>query len=413
MRILEYKMYYEPEAAASMYLDVNTAEDFAAYGFDVELFTPTPTRGVTKEQIKNAKRKEKKINDRLVIHRYHMYQEGHNIIQRALRYLLCSVVQLWKGITAKDIDVIFAGSTPPVQGAICGIIKKIRKVPFVYNLQDVFPDSMVEAGLTHEGSFIWKIGRKIEDFSYKNADKIIVISENCKSNLINKGVNADKLELIYNWVNENDIVPIDRGDNKLFSELGLDANKFYIVYAGNLGHAQDIDVILNAAELLKENEDIQFLIFGKGAQEDEYKSTVAAKELDNVRFYPLQPYERISEVYSIGDACVVSCKAGFSRSAMPSKTWSIMSCGRPVLACFDRNSSLEHIVCNNGVGLFAGAGEAKKLADNVCVMYEDRDMCKKMGTKARQFILDNLTRKMCTDKICRLVEKAAIEGVEK
>lgn len=159
----------------------------------------------------------------------------------------------------------------------------------------------------------------IEDFTYRNADRIIVISEDFKRNIMAKGVPESKIEVIYNWVDETAIIPIPRNENPLFAEFGLDQNKFYVVYAGNLGSAQNIDILLEAANLLHDNSDIQFLVFGAEKQAEPYITKAKHMQLSNLKFLPLQPYEKVSCVYSLGDVAVVSCKQGFGDIAMPSK----------------------------------------------------------------------------------------------
>ena len=146
-----------------------------------------------------------------------------------------------------------------------------KKVPFVYNLQDIFPDSLVNTGMTQKGSFLWKIGRKLENYTYENAEKIIVISDSFKRNIMAKGVMEEKIEVISNWIDLDTVHPVSRKDNKLISEFGIDPTKFLVIYAGNFGAAQGADVVLKAAEKLKSNEGIQFVIFGGGAYFEEAK----------------------------------------------------------------------------------------------------------------------------------------------
>ena len=111
------------------------------------------------------------------VYRFSMFREGKNPILRALRYVLCWCKQFYYGWKAKDIDLIYLVSTPPIQGVLGGLLKKIKKVPFIYNLQDIFPDSLAGTGLAKKGGLLWKIGRVIENFTYRNADKIIVIDK--------------------------------------------------------------------------------------------------------------------------------------------------------------------------------------------------------------------------------------------
>jgi glycosyltransferase involved in cell wall biosynthesis len=399
MRVLVFSAYYEPEIAASLYISTNIYESMADYGWDLDLFVPMPTRGVddnTKKLYKKRKL-EKKCNGKLRIHRFSMIKEEKNTIIRAIRYFIVNLVFIWKGLFTPT-DIIFVQSTPPTQGAMAAILKKLKRVPLVYNLQDIFPDSLVNTGLTRHGSIIWKIGSAIENFTYKNVDKIIVISEDFKNNLMTKGVTEEKIEVIYNWVDENAVIPINKDDNTLFKEMNLDMNLFYIVYAGNLGHAQNIEIILQAANKLLNHKDIVFVIFGGGVQENCYKQMAGNMNLSNVLFFPLQPYEKVSQVYSMGDVSIVTCKEGLGRSAMPSKTWSIMSAGTAVLANFDEGTDMQRIIKDNKVGLFTKAGDAEGLKEAVLKLYEDKELCRKMGYNGRQFVLDNLTKGIGTKK---------------
>src|SRR5574344_699976 len=210
MRVLMLPAYYHPEQAASSYLWENINEAVIDNGLDLLVYTPTPCRGVD-----DTTRKEYCINKNevlrdghWVVNRFAMYKECKNPIMRAFRYVLCGLKQYWHGVTAKDIDVLFIVSTPPIQGALGALIKKWRKIPMVYNLQDIFPDSLVGTSLARKGGLLWKIGRVIENFTYRNADKIIVISEDFKKNIMAKGVPENKIEIVYNWVDEQAVVDV-------------------------------------------------------------------------------------------------------------------------------------------------------------------------------------------------------------
>ena len=396
MNLLLYSAYYEPEVAASLYLSTNLYEDFAASGMNVRLYTPLPTRGVT-DEVRNSYRGkiEKKIDSRLEIIRLNIPKESKSTIKRALRYLWMNFVFIHNA-SKFDADAIFVQSTPPTQGAMAAIIKKKKKIPFVYNLQDVFPDSLVGAGMTKENTFIYRVGRRIEDYTYKNADRIIVISNDIKQNIINKGVPEEKIVVVPNWIDSEMIHPIEKEDNYLFDKYHIPKDKFTVVYAGNLGYAQNIEVIIKSAEMLKEYQNIQFVIFGKGAQEDEYKEMAAG--LDNVYFFPIQPYSEVSYVYSVGDVSVVPCKKGFGGSAMPSKTWSIMATGIPVLASFDPGTEMEKIIKTEEMGLFSDADDALGLSDNILKLYTDKGLREKLGKNARTYVKKELNRRVCTQK---------------
>lgn len=401
MKVLLLSSYFYPEKMASSYLQKNRGEAFAAAGFEMEVYAPCPTRGISGEERERYKRRlkwEVLYGGKMRVYRFSLWREGKNPVLRAFRYVVACAKHFYYGCKAKGADVLFVASTPPIQGAMAALVKKVTGVPVVYNLQDIFPDSLVGTGLAKKGGLLWRIGRRIEDFTYRNADKIIVISEDFKRNIMAKGVPEDKIEVIYNWVDETAVVPVAKDENPLFEELGVNRELFHVVYAGNLGHAQNVRVLLDCADLLKGERDIEFLIFGTGGLKEEYEAYAKEKGLDNVRFFPLQPTEKVSQVYSMADVALVSCKKGLGGSAMPSKTWSILSAGTPVLCSFDRGGDLQRIVEENHLGLFAEAGDERALADNVMKFFRDRDMCREYGRNGRKYIEANLTKEAGTSK---------------
>lgn len=410
MRILQLAGYFFPEKAASIYLEENRYEAFSNAGFKTIVYAARPQRGLTEEEYQEYKNKklEMMYNGGVEVHRFAMYREGKNAVLRAFRYFLISVVQLWKGIWAKDIDIIYVASTPPTQGALAALVKKFKKVPFVYNLQDIFPDSLAGTGLAKKGGLLWKIGRTIENFTYRNADKIIVISQDFKKNIMAKGVPEDKIVVVYNWVDQNAVKDIPRSENKLFAMYGLDPSKFYVTYNGNIGLTQNMDMLLEVAKALEANEDIQFVLVGNGAYLEQVKQIVADRNISNVHLLPFQPYEDISHVFSLGDVSLVISKPGVGANSVPSKTWSIMSASRPVLANFDENE-LKTIIEENNCGIFTKAGDKVAFSDAILKLYNNRDLCKEYGRNGRQFVMDNLTREAGTKKYVDVIKSVATQ----
>ena len=356
MRAIFPCSYYLPETAASLYITDNIVTRCAEEGMEVLLYTPAPTRNVPAGAKWN--REETLVDGKLHVYRYKMYGEGKNVLLRALRYLLCEIVALWYCLT-KKYDVAFIDSTPPIQGLKMPLIKWIRRKPIVYNAQDIFPDSLVGTGLTKEGSLIWRIGRVVEKITYKYSDKIIVISEDFKKNLLAKGVPESKIEVVYNWVDETAVVDVPRSENKLFDKYGLNRDKFYISYNGNIGLTQNMDMLMEVAKALEANEDIHFVLVGNGAYKDNLEQIIKDRNIKNVTLLPFQPYEDISHVFSLGDVSLVISKPGVGANSVPSKTWSIMSASRPVLANFDENE-LKTIIETNNCGIFTKASEYRK-----------------------------------------------------
>ena len=390
---------------SSSHLDDSLREALAKSGIEMVIYCPTPTRSITVEMRNEYKNKkfEKMYDGKATVHRFSLWGEGTNPLLRAMRYTFSCIMQFNRAMFAKDAkscDVMFITSTPPIKGAMAGVAKKFNRKPIVYNLQDIFPDSLVGSGLARKGGFLWKIGRVIETFTYRNADKIIVISEDFKKNIMAKGVPEEKIEVIYNWVDEKSVRPVAKEDNPLYEEFGLDREKYTVVYAGNLGNAQNIGIVLDAAYMLPE---VQFALFGTGGLECEIHSRIEKEKLMNVHLNPLQPMERVSQVYSLGDACIVSCKAGLGGSAMPSKTWTIMSCGRPVVANFDEGE-LKEILEKKDCGLFTHAGNVQEFVEAIKKLADNSELCAEMGKNARRFIEENLTKEVGTQKYVDVIK---------
>lgn len=405
MRILQLAGYFYPEQAASIYLEENRYQAFADNDFYTIVYTATPTRGISEEQYKEFKNRKNELmyNSSLEVHRFSMFREGKNPFVRALRYFLISTIQFFKGISTKDIDLIYVASTPPTQGALAALVKKIKKVPFVYNLQDIFPDSLAGTGLAKKGGLLWKIGRVIENFTYRNADKIIVISEDFKRNIMAKGVPEEKIVVVYNWVDEEAVKHVAREENVLFDRYGLDRSKFYITYCGNIGLTQNLQMLTEVAKDLEGNEDIQFVLVGNGAYKDELKRIIKEREIKNITLLPFQPYEEISHVFSLGDVSLVISKPGVGENSVPSKTWSILSASRPVLANFDENE-LKDIVAENQCGIFTKAGDKAAFTEAILKLYNNRELCEEYSKNGREFIMKNLTRAVGTQKYVDVIK---------
>ena len=332
-----------------------------------------------------------------------MYGEGKNPLFRALRYVFCWCAQFWKGLCAKNIDLIYLASTPPIQGVLGGVLKKMKKIPFVYNLQDIFPDSLAGTGLARRGGLLWKIGRVIENITYKYADKIIVISEDFKRNIMAKGVPEEKIVVVYNWVDEEAVKHVPREENILFDRYGLERGKFYITYCGNIGLTQNMDMLLEVAKELEPENDIQFVLIGEGAYKATVQEIIKEKLIKNVTLLPFQPYEDISHVFSLGDVGLVISKPGVGENSVPSKTWSILSASRPVLANFDENE-LKEIVEKHKCGVFTKAGDKAAFKKAILDLYRNGAQCREMGENGRRFILENLTRAVGTQKYVDVIK---------
>lgn len=412
MKVFYPYAYFYPETCAGTYLIDNVIEASADADLESYMTVPTPTRDVNTTM--KWERTERMYDGKFTIHRFHMYGEGKNPVGRALRYLLCEFVQFWYCLT-KSYDVLFIDSTPPIQGLKLPLVKLFRRKPVVFNAQDLFPDSLAGTGLAKKGGFLWKIGSLVMKITYACCDKIIVISQDFKQLLLEKGVPKEKIVVVYNWVDQNAVVHVDRSENKLIKAYGIDPGKFYIEYSGNIGLTQNMDLLLDVMKELKESHpQIGLILVGEGAYKTQVEEIVARDGLTNVTMLPFQPYEDISHVFSLGDVGLIISKPGVGANSVPSKTWSIMSASRPVLANFDENEIKSILTGNTSAGsvqapcgVFTKAGDKDAFKAAIISLYENREKAVEMGKNGRQFVMDKLTREVGAGKYVEVLKSVA------
>ena len=406
MKVLFLDAYFRPETTAYTHLEDDLIKGLILKGHTIIVLCPTPSRGVDKETIKKYKRikYEELFEGNVVVKRFFSPLERKSPILRALRYFWINLRTYQIAIKQKEIDIVFSNSTPPTQGFLGGIIahklgkKSRRKVGFLYNLQDIFPDSLISTNLTKRGSLLWNIGRRLENATYNMADKIVLISKGFQENVLSKGVMEEKVKIISNWIDLTSVHPVTRKENKLITEFGLDPRKFFVVYAGNFGASQGADIVLKVARQMTSYVDIQFVIFGGGTYFESAKRE--ARDLTNVLIYDLMPLERISEVYSLGDVALITCKSGTGMAGLPSKIWSIMACNTYIIASFDIKSDLAYILQDSGAGVCVEPENVECLKSEIIKKY----LSIKENVNLREYVKKHASRDICVNKFIREFE---------
>lgn len=400
MKILFLDAYFYPETIAFSHLEWDILEGLKKAGHDITVVCPTPSRGVDEDVF----RKYQNILDEeyrgIHIKRFKAPREGKNPVKRAFRYFYCNIKGLSTAKKLRDIDVIFSDSTPPTQGYFAGKLAKKLSLPLVYSLQDVFPDTLLSSGLMKRKSLLYRIGLKIEKKTYQNATKIIVISKTIHDLLLTKGVDEQKLITVSNWIDDDQVMRVERSDNTLISEFGIDPEKFLVVYAGNFGGTQGTEVIAQAAMLLKDHPDIRFVVFGGGTDYEKCEAFVRENRLENIQLNPLQPLERISEVYSLGNVALIPSRKGYSKTGMASKTWSIMACETPIIASYDTDSEFADILREYHAGVCVEPENAAALKEAIVKAYESyqKGEFPPKDAKGREYVRNHASREICVKK---------------
>lgn len=406
MNILILDAYYYPENIAFSHLERDIIDGLIARGHSISVVCPTPSRGLSDDEIRRYKSVKNEKHEGVDIQRFSAPREGRNPLMRAVRYFWCSFRQYGIAKHRKDADVIFAVSTPPTQGRMAGRAAKKLGVPFVYSIQDLFPDSLVTSGLAREDSFLYRFGAWMEKKTYRNASGIIALSEAMREKVVSRGADADKVIAVSNWIDTDAVAPVDKADNPLFEEYNIDRNSFNVLYAGNFGASQGADIILRTADVLKDNRDISFVIFGGGSEFDSAKALAEELKLDNVKLFDLLPVERTAQVYSLGDVALITCKKGVGKSAVPSKLWSIMACDTPIIASFDTDSELSRIIDASGAGVCVEPENAEALAAAIEDEFSSRRHSGK--SSAREYAVEFASKESSVKRYVDCIENAVV-----
>lgn len=268
--------------------------------------------------------------------------EHRNIISRYIRDSLTNIKEAIGILKLKNVDVLFEDVSYSSYWAVKAA--KIKGIKVVAMLQDVWPDNAVQSGIISEKSFFYRYFEMWQKAVYKNADQIICISDDMKEFIASKGVDANKIEVIYNWGYSDEVVDIPWKENEFVKKYNLDQDKFYAIYAGNIGRMQNVELIVEAAKLLKNNDTIRFLIIGDGVKREEIEKQVENSNLGNVQMLPMQPSSLATSIYSAAGVNIIPLVEGGIKTALPSKTGIVLSCGRPVIFAFGEECAFEKLV---------------------------------------------------------------------
>jgi colanic acid biosynthesis glycosyl transferase WcaI len=319
--------------------------------------------------------------------------DKRNIPARALAFggftALATIVGTFSRVRP---DAVLAMSPPLTLGLAGRMVATARRVPLVFNIQDVFPDVAIELGLL-TGKRVIRGARALERASYRMSDAITVLSDDLAANVrakITIGLEGERAELqaakvrvIPNFVDTNAIRPAAQ-ENSYRKDYGL-IGKTVVMYAGNVGFSQSLDLVLDAARSFEASRpDVVFVINGGGSARPGLEREAA--NLSNLRFIDMQPIERLPEVLAAGDLHVVPLRASLAWSSVPSKLYSILAAGRPILASVDAGTEVERTIERAGAGIAVPPDSPAEFCAALAELLDDRERSERMGASGRLFV---------------------------
>jgi colanic acid biosynthesis glycosyl transferase WcaI len=319
--------------------------------------------------------------------------DKRNIPARAAAFagftVLSSAMGAW-GRRAARPDAVLAMSPPLTLGAGGWLAARRWRVPFVFNIQDVFPDVAVELGAITNQRVI-SLASWLERWSYRRSDAVTVLSDDLRDNLVDKIRGTvpdahDRVRVIPNFVDTARVTPRAPDAGGYRAEHGLEGRRV-VMYAGNVGLSQSLDLMVAAARALGDREgteDVVFVVNGGGSARPRLEAQAAG--LRNVVFVDFQPEERLPEVLAAADVHVVPLRRDLARSSVPSKTYTILAAGRPVVASVDEGTEVARVVEKAGAGLAVPPDDPESFVTALVALLDDPGRARAMGRSGREFI---------------------------
>lgn len=282
-----------------------------------------------------------------------------------------------------------------------------RRIPFVYVLHDIYPDVLVQLGIVSGRRAIAAV-EAVEQFFYRRMARASVLSEGARETLVRKGVPADKVAVIPIGVDVEFLRPLPR-QNALRAAWGLQ-DEFTVLHAGNVGLSQDLETLVRAAAAVKDRGDIRFVVVGEGPCKPELERLAAGLGASNIQFRPFQPREDLPYVYALADVCLVSLKSSVVSESVPSKAYSILASGRPMIAQVHEASETSRLVRMAECGLRVAPGDVDGLVAAILSLCRDRERAAAMGMSGRRFAEEHHSTDVVTRQYEALLQEV-VRGV--
>jgi colanic acid biosynthesis glycosyl transferase WcaI len=396
MRILLLAQCYAPENVSAAVLITNLATDLVRRGHEVTVVTGAPSypHGRVFAGYRNHLYAEERLDGVRVIRTWSVITPSTKTLPRLLHYGTYSLTAFYGGLLGSRPDVILSYSPPLPLGFSAWLLSRIWRAPWVLEIEDLYPDAAVAAGLLTNRALI-RFFRGLELFQYRRAARIVLISETFRRNLLAKGVPDSKLRVIPIWADPDEIRPLEK-HNAFRRRCGLDG-KFVVMYAGNIGLTSCLEDVLRAADHLREQAEIHFVLVGEGVRKQALEAEAKIRALPNVTFLPYQPRENFPEMLAAADLGLVTLNAGASLSSLPSKVFSVMASARPVLAVTPPGSELMQIVAESGCGWSVPPGEPGGLAEVILQIQSRGADLARFGQNGRACLEEKYSRRRCVD----------------
>lgn len=392
MRILLLNQTFYPDVAATAQLGYDLAQHLTQQGHEVTVIASRSLYGQA-----GAALPRRETVDGINIRRVGVSLFGkRSIFLRLIDFALFYLLAGWAALRLPKQDVAICFTTPPMIATVGLMLRKLRGTRVVYWVMDLYPDVLTAAGVLRENSLPARTLTAINNHCVRKADRTVVLGRCMQQRLIDKGLPAEKIECIRVWSDTSELATADDASNTYRQQWGLDG-KFVVMYSGNFGLGHDLESLCEAAQLLRDREDIAFAFVGGGKRKAFVEQYVAEHNLTNAQCHPYQPREKLGELLSAADVHLASQLVKMSGVLVPSKAFGIMAAGRPTIMLGPDTGEIALLLRQHDAGIVLQPGDSEGLAGAIASLADDRTRARAMGQRARHAMQAHYDRRhACT-----------------
>ncbi|MEX0833627.1 MAG: glycosyltransferase family 4 protein [Actinomycetota bacterium] len=401
MRILFLNQYFHPDASATSQLLTELCEDLAEQ-HDVWVVTGRPSYNAAEESPSRGLVSRENHGGVHVARVWSTSMDRASMLGRLANYLSYLATSVLGVLSVPKPDVIVSLTDPPPIGLIGAAAAKLQRAPFVLVTKDIVPEAVVNAGKLSNPAAI-RVLSATSNLLYRAADRVVSIGRDMNRRLEELGVDPSKIVTINDWSDGSLVRPLN--GSSPFRKENAWTDQFVVMHSGNLGFGQSLNVIIEAADLLRDHEDIVIAFVGEGASKRELQAASDRRGLVNVVFLPFQPKERLAESLGAADVHLVTHKRGMAGYQVPSKLYGILAAGKPVIAAVEPESEPAMIIEEHSCGVRVDPDDAKELAAAILEMRGQRLV--ELGARSRKAFEAAYERTGQTAAYRKLLEEVA------
>lgn len=399
--------YFYPEYISSATLPYDTAVSLAKAGFSVGALCGYPQEYSASEKVPL-----KEYRNGIDIKRLKYIQlKRSNSIGRLINYFSFTFSVAINFMELKKYKSIMVYSNPPILPFIAAMANKFFGTKIIFVSYDIYPEIAQVTNITSTDSLMSKFMRKLNKSIFKHVNHVVALSNEMKEYLLKSRatLSSTQITVIPNWYEDKGVTEFSESfNNKLFRGIKREDN-LVVSYFGNMGIAQDLDTLLDTIRLLKNDNGVQFIFAGHGNKMEHLKMTVRSEGLNNVNIFDFLHDQDFQDALNISDCFVVSLAEGLTGLAVPSKTYSYMMAGKPIIAVIGEESDIAKDLHSNNAGYSIQVGESRKFFNAIQALRNDKEKRVLMGRNCREIYLEKYTLEKCTGQYIKMIKKV-LEG---